>query len=154
MKKRHESLLQKAMKHNKNNDQKKSVHITYKKKSTGRVVKRMVSPYEIRGHLLIGYDHKRKALRSYHTERITHMKTAAFWQGFEKKANRAAELAGLGILAAPSFQRLRGKPMSEDNEAKAEVLGLGVLAAPTTYHWGKNLLGSTGVKDFGKRLIS
>lgn len=130
MKKRHQGLLQKAMAHNKINDQKKSVHITYRKKSTGRVVKRKVSPYEVKGHLLVGYDHKRKALRTYHTDRITHMKTAAFWDGFEKQASHAAELAGLGLLAVPSVQHLRGKPMKEDTAHKFELGGLGVLAVP------------------------
>lgn len=139
MKKNHLRLINSAAAHNKNNDQKKSVQITYRKKSTGRVVKRKVSPYEIRGHLLIGYDHKRKALRSYHTDRITHMKTA-FWEGFEKQASHAAELAGLGLLAIPSVQHLRGKPMTEKNEHKMELAGLGVLAAPSVYHYGQKLL--------------
>lgn len=42
-----------------------------------------------------------------------------------------AELAGLGILAAPAVQHLRGKEMSEGAKAKSEVAGLGVLAAPS-----------------------
>lgn len=46
----------------------------------------------------------------------------------------AAEVAGLGILAAPSVQRLRGKPMAKRREAGTEVAGLGLLAAPSAYH--------------------
>lgn len=57
-----------------------------------------------------------------------------FWQGFEKKAainwGHAAELGGLGILAVPSIQSLRGKPMEEKHKDIAEVAGLGTLAAP------------------------
>ena len=56
-----------------------------------------------------------------------------FWSGFEKRASgwsTAAELGGLGVLAVPSIQKLRGHPMDEDTAAKMEVLGLGTLAAP------------------------
>jgi hypothetical protein len=56
-----------------------------------------------------------------------------FWNGFEKRANawsHAAELGGLGILAAPSVQELRHKPMSEKKKAIYETVGLGTLAAP------------------------
>jgi len=56
-----------------------------------------------------------------------------FWSGFEKRASglsTSVELAGLGTLAVPSIQRLRGKPMDENDTAKLEVLGLGTLAAP------------------------
>ena len=57
----------------------------------------------------------------------------SFWDGFEKRASgwsTAAELGGLGVLAVPSIQKLRGHPMDEDTAAKMEVLGLGTLAAP------------------------
>jgi hypothetical protein len=56
-----------------------------------------------------------------------------FWSGFEKRASglsTAAELGGLGTLAIPSIQELRGKPMDEKTKARLEVLGLGTLAAP------------------------
>ncbi len=51
------------------------------------------------------------------------------------------EVAGLGILAAPSVASLAGKPMSEHNSHMAELGGLGVLAGPSAYHAGKALLG-------------
>jgi hypothetical protein len=63
-----------------------------------------------------------------------------FWNGFEKKANafaHAAELGGLGILAGPSVQELRHKPMSEKHKAIAETAGLGVLALPSLHEAGK-----------------
>ena len=56
-----------------------------------------------------------------------------FLNGFLKRATgwgTAAELGGLGTLAIPSIQHLRGKPMSADNTAKLEIAGLGTLAAP------------------------
>jgi len=58
---------------------------------------------------------------------------SSFWSGFEKRASgwsTAAELGGLGVLAVPSIQKLRGHPMDEDTAAKMEILGLGTLAAP------------------------
>ncbi len=51
------------------------------------------------------------------------------------------EVAGLGILAAPSVASLAGQPMSEHNSHMAELGGLGVLAGPSAYHAGKSLLG-------------
>jgi hypothetical protein len=47
-----------------------------------------------------------------------------------------AELAGLGMLAAPTIQKMRGKPMKDKNKDRAEVAGLGVLAAPSVAHYG------------------
>lgn len=114
-----------------NPEQKKSVHIRYHKLSTNRHVKREVSPISLNGNHLVAFDHKRKAIRSFKTDRIKSMeKTAAFWSGFEKRANAAAELAGLGMLAVPSVQSLRGKPVSERTKDSLEVAGLGTLAAP------------------------
>ncbi len=48
--------------------------------------------------------------------------------------DHAVELGGLGILARPSIQKLRGKPVTERSESKHELLGLGALAAPSAYH--------------------
>lgn len=66
-------------------------------------------------------------------------------QGMTKKVAsgwaHAAELGGLGILAAPSVQHLRGKEMSEKNKSRAEIAGLGVLAAPTALGVAKKGLG-------------
>ena len=63
----------------------------------------------------------------------------SFWDGFEKRASvaeHAIEAAGLGILARPSIQHLRGKEMSESSAHKHEVAGLGVLAAPSLARLG------------------
>lgn len=48
--------------------------------------------------------------------------------------DHAIELAGLGILARPSVNALRGKPMTEHASHVHEVAGLGVLAAPSAVH--------------------
>lgn len=64
----------------------------------------------------------------------------------------ATEIAGLGILAKPSIDKLRGKKVDERSAAKKEVAGLGVLAAPSAVglasgtKWGKRV-GET-VKNF------
>lgn len=67
----------------------------------------------------------------------------SFWNGFEKRASgwgTAAELGGLGTLAIPSIQHLRGKPMSENTKSKLEIAGLGTLAAPYIIGGAKKLL--------------
>lgn len=65
---------------------------------------------------------------------------AATYSAFKQELSKissgwehAAELGGLGLLAAPSVGHLRGKEWSEKNKSKAEVAGLGILAAPTAY---------------------
>jgi hypothetical protein len=55
-------------------------------------------------------------------------------------AGHLTELAGLGILAKPSIDELRGKKVDEKKKARTEVAGLGVLAAPSAYSLGKHLL--------------
>lgn len=60
----------------------------------------------------------------------------------------AAELAGLGMLAAPTIQKMRGKPMKDKNKDRAEIGGLGVLAAPSAIGLGKSLMGK--MKGVGK----
>jgi hypothetical protein len=60
----------------------------------------------------------------------------------EKQAEafaHGAELAGLGILAAPSVAHMMGKKVSEKNQHRAELAGLGVLAAPSLVHFAKGL---------------
>jgi hypothetical protein len=67
-----------------------------------------------------------------------HVTRAAISKMFPKLASgalgHAVELGGLGILARPSIQKIRGKPMTESSTAKHELLGLGTLAAPSAYH--------------------
>lgn len=132
--------IDKAVEHNKVNDAKQSLKMTYKKLN-GRTVKRKISPIEVRGSNLLAFDHKRNDIRSFKIEGIRGMEKSAFWKGFEKKAwHGAAELAGLGTLAVPSIQAMRGKPMSEKNKNRAEVAGLGILAAPTIAGMAKKVL--------------
>lgn len=63
-----------------------------------------------------------------------------FWQSFEKRANAGAELAGLGMLAIPSIQHLRGKPLKDKHTHMLEVAGLSTLAAPYAASIGKKIL--------------
>lgn len=65
----------------------------------------------------------------------------SFQDELEKIASHAAELAGLGILAAPSAAHLGGKEWSEKNKSRAEVAGLGVLAGPSALAVGKKAVG-------------
>jgi hypothetical protein len=64
-----------------------------------------------------------------------------FFQRHERALTHGAELAGLGLLAVPSAQKLRkihSKETSpeEKRNAKYELGGLGVLAAPSAIHLG------------------
>ena len=66
-----------------------------------------------------------------------------FFEGFEKKAGlgaHTAEIAGLGLLAVPSIQALRKKPVGEKKTHQYELAGLGTLAAPSAYYLGKRML--------------
>ena len=45
----------------------------------------------------------------------------------------AAELGGLGLLAHGSVKHLSGKPLTEDRTHKEEIAGLGILAAPSAH---------------------
>lgn len=60
-------------------------------------------------------------------------KTATNW-------HHAAEIAGLGTLAAPTIQKMRGKPMKEKNKDRAEMAGLGILAVPAAHELGKKAI--------------
>lgn len=65
----------------------------------------------------------------------------------EKTGSHAAELAGLGILAAPTVAEMRGKKVSDKTKHRAELAGLGVLAAPSAV-----ALARKGIKRvFGKK---
>lgn len=54
--------------------------------------------------------------------------------GMAKKAWNTGELAGLGILAAPSASNLAGHPWGEKSKDVSEVTGLGLLAAPYAHN--------------------
>src|SRR4051812_42927447 len=94
----HLSHMNELIEHNKNNADQRAVKIRYHKLSTKRHVTRKVSPMGLKGSLLVAYDHKRKAVRTFRTDRIKSMEKLGFWKGFEKRANAAAELLGLGML--------------------------------------------------------
>lgn len=119
--------------HNKANPQQRSVRIRYHKLSTRRHVNRAVSPLSLNGNLLVAFDHKRKAIRTFRTDRIKSMEKIAFWRGFEKKANAGlhalADVGSLGVLMAPSAAALSGHHVNEKAKDAAEVAGLGGLIA-------------------------
>lgn len=68
----------------------------------------------------------------------------AFRDELEKIASmgaHAAEIAGLGILAAPTaVKHFGGKEWSEKNKRRAELGGLATLAAPSAFEMGKSVL--------------
>jgi hypothetical protein len=55
--------------------------------------------------------------------------------------SHGTEIAGLGILAKPSIDRLRGKDVSERRAAKWDTAGLGLLAAPSAISLAHHLKG-------------
>lgn len=58
----------------------------------------------------------------------------AFRDELEKLAyHSVVDIAGLGILAAPTVQKMRGKEMSEKGTHAAELGGLGVLAGSSAH---------------------
>ena len=123
-----------AARHNETAPVRKSFLIHYHKQSTKRLTKRKIDPLRVNGNLLIAYDHKRKAIRSFKLERMKHMEKSAFWEGFEKRAggaggglSTAINIAALGALAAPSVAAMGGKPMKEKTYHKLELAGLGAL---------------------------
>jgi hypothetical protein len=132
----------------------KSVILTYRKKSTGRIVKRKVDPLSVRGNALGAWDHKRKAFRSFSFERIQNMEKSAFWQGFLKQAGgggggamRAINVAALTGLAAPSaYHMSTGKDMAPSKYHALELGSLGTLV-------GTELAGSERLKAWGKRIL-
>jgi hypothetical protein len=63
--------------------------------------------------------------------------------GFAKEASmteHALDVAGLGILAAPTVASMAGSDFKKKNKDRAELAGLGVLAAHPAYTIGKKLL--------------
>lgn len=79
----------------------------------------------------------------------------AFQIGFEKRANfpHAAEIAGLGILAAPSAASLAGKPVSEKTKDISEIAGLGVLALPSIAHFASKSKTVSKALPFIKNMV-
>jgi hypothetical protein len=75
-----------------------------------------------------------------------------FFDELEKISNEsplrmANELAGLGVLAVPSLQHLRGKPMSDHHSHMMEIGGLGMLAAPYVHDLGAKAI--SGLRGLG-----
>lgn len=75
----------------------------------------------------------------------------AFHRALTKGASNfghAAELAGLGILAAPTIAEMRGRHVSDKTKHRAELAGLGVLAAPSAIELGKSAVGKLKARRF------
>jgi hypothetical protein len=64
----------------------------------------------------------------------------------------AAEVAGLGILAKPSIDEMRGKKVPTKRKAGTELAGLGVLAAPSALSLGKHFLTKHAMAAFADEL--
>ena len=84
------------------------------------------------------------------------------YPGLHKTSSHLAELAGLGILAKPSYDELKGRHVDEKKKAKWELAGLGTLAAPSahglakkhsnTYSQFSGRIGNA-VSGFGRKLL-
>jgi hypothetical protein len=66
---------------------------------------------------------------------------AAGWVGQHRDTlTHGAELAGLGILAKPTIDEMRGKHPTEQAKHRSELGGLATLAAPSAITLGSHLL--------------
>jgi hypothetical protein len=107
------NAFNKAVTHNQTNDKKKSFSITYKKLN-GRTVKRRIDPVSMRNNVVVAFDHKRKALRSFKIERLKGMEKAAL----DRSHAAAAMLAGIGAgLAGYTKGRRHGRDRALDESA-------------------------------------
>jgi len=72
----------------------------------------------------------------------TRIHVGSFFDELEKISSAGLELAGLGVLAAPSVKTLMdpSAKKKEKSHAKFETAGLGLLAAHPAYEIGKKLL--------------
>lgn len=130
-----ESLAQ-AVAHNKaNQEARKSVHITYKK-GNGRTVKRRIDPLEVKkDNLLMAYDHKRKALRTFRMDRVQHVKHAS-----KMKWPQVGTAAG-GVLGG-FMGAMAGRNSDVRKEDKKEMATLGAIAG--------GILGAAGGHGLGQ----
>lgn len=71
---------------------------------------------------------------NWHNAKALGRQTASFVKKHKDTLSHGVELAGLGVLAKPSIDELRGKKVDEKLKAKREVQGLGLLAAPSALH--------------------
>lgn len=80
----------------------------------------------------------------------------SFIKGFEKQASNfahAAELVGLGTLAAPGISHMAGKDWSENNKVRADVAGLGILAAPSVANFASKSKTLSKAMPFLKKMV-
>jgi hypothetical protein len=85
-------------------------------------------------------DAREAALRVHRPPPVVHADTPKLLETMKKRASigealgHATEIAGLGVLAKPSLDRLRGKKVDERKASKQELAGLGILALPSALH--------------------
>jgi hypothetical protein len=72
--------------------------------------------------------------------------------GLRKLSWNSGELAGLGILAAPSASNLAGHPWGEKAKDVSEVAGLGMLAAPYAHNMAAARSARYANSGIGQRL--
>lgn len=97
-----------------------------------------------------------------HNQHIIRSNYHAASQGFQEEAHRSmfkrklawntGELAGLGILAAPSASNLAGKEWGDKSKDVSEVTGLGMLAAPYAHNMASSKSVRYANSQVGQRL--
>ena len=118
-KKAYHTRLGRTVEHNSKAEleKRRHVHLTYQKLN-GRTVKRKVTPYALKGNVLVGFDHKRKETRSYRMERVKHMEKAAstvvnaLRQVAKTPAGRGAILGGITGGVSNAAQAPSGHTLS------------------------------------------
>lgn len=132
-------------------------------KLNGRTVKRRIEPRSWRGHTLVAYDHKRKAVRSFRMERVKHMEKVALTYttagtvggalggaagGISSKGTPKSRLlsAAVGAVAGGAGGHWAGSDLDKKKLEKGAMdPGLvGAMAGVASGHSaGKRLAGST-----------
>jgi hypothetical protein len=80
--------------------------------------------------------------------------TAAKWEAHTTdNFAHAAELVGLGTLAAPGISHMGGKDWSENNKVRADVAGLGILAAPSIANFASKSKRLSKAMPFLKKMV-
>ena len=96
--KRQTAMINRMIAYNASSPEKRRAFMMSYKKMNGRVVKRKVDPLALKdtkkGQVILGWDHRRKAYRTFKPERVVEMKKVAFWQGFVKKATTINQRIG------------------------------------------------------------
>ena len=139
--KRFINAFNKAITHNEKNDKKKSFKITYKKLN-GRTVKRKIDPVSMKNNVVVAFDHKRQALRSFKVERLKGMEKAAFLNIFKKKDKDSEERKPSTLHV--NYLHSHGLSDDEFNDLNKSVKHIGEVR--------KQIFSAKGVKPGSLRL--